>query len=177
MPSTEREKGAYTNTNITGYGQSAKDDNGEGLSGVDLFAYGRAGVTFQGKPVYPIAVHQTAAGSMMYKVLEVVGDSGSGMKPFYGHVVDMCAIAHGCDNHLKNGYSFLVDVHKTGFEASGFKDGIIKGKYRVVGELRPQQLPSSVWISGVTSGKTPIMCSCSPELCKNMKWTPLGACK
>lgn len=173
---TAIQNGESGKTNITGFGQSKGDDNGIGVSGVDLFAHGNAGITFMGRRVYPIAVHQYFASKMLYKVLEV---SGTGLKPVLGHVVDYCDAKDGsCNNYKKNNNSFLVDLHKTAFAESGFKDGIVTGEYKVVGEIKPSELPKTVWMKKIQAGKDSILCSCTGKCSgKELKWTKLEQCK
>jgi len=165
--------GSSGKTNISFYGQDSADDNGEGATGIDLFAHGKAGIRFGGRRVYPVAVHQTAAAKMLYSVVEI---RGQGIHPILGHVVDYCDIKDSsCKNYKKNGLSFLIDIHKTGFAAAGKSDDITTGTYKVVGIIRPSQLPHSVWIPKVQSGKDSILCSCIGT-CSKQKWTLLKDC-
>lgn len=160
-------------TLITFYGQNKADDNGAGLSGVDLFRYGDAGVTFNGQPVYPGAVHAKHGNIYMYKVLQV---SAPGLNTVLIHVVDVCDAADGACNNVKK-VGFLVDVHKTGFQAIGAGDGEYVGSFKVVGEIRPSQLPESVWPDKVTNGGDYIMCSCTtPCDDPHQNWMPLNQC-
>lgn len=167
--------GSSGKTNITFYGQNAADDNGVGVVGVDLFAHGKAGIKFQGKSVYPVAVHQNHAASMLYKVIEV---KGNGVKPILGHVVDMCNKNDAsCSNYKKNNLSFLVDIHKTGFAAAGRSDGVTTGDYKVIGHIPWSSLPKSVWTSKVQAGSNYMLCSCTNDCAgNNQKWSQLGKC-
>ena len=135
--------GASGKTAITFYGGSAGDDNREGLTGMDLDAHGKAGLTLNGKPVYAGAVHQYAGPKFLYKVLEVKGD----VNPLYIHVVDVCDAKDSvCNKNVKaNGNNFLVDIFQTGFKAAGKSDGILNGTYKVVGEIPASQIPKNVW--------------------------------
>jgi len=135
--------GESGSTNITFYGGTPSDDNRLGLTGMDLDAHGRAGFTLHGKPVYAGAVHQYAGPKFLYKVLEVKGD----VNPIYIHVVDVCdAKASVCNTNVKaNGNNFLVDIFQTGFKAAGKSDGILKGTYKVVGEIPASRIPKKVW--------------------------------
>lgn len=151
--------GEWINTNISYYGQSKGDDNGEGFIGVDLFKLGQAGLKFNGQPVYPIAVHHDFAHSHLFKVMEVKGNR---VKPFLGYVADICDRKDSsCSNVKKNGLNFLVDIHKTGFEASGNTNNgndFTTGQARVVGAISPVDLPTSVWLQGEN---TYAMCHCT----------------
>ena len=168
--------GKQGTANLTFFGQDKADDNGEGFTGIDLFKHGTAHITFQGRQVYPVAVHQNFGADFLYKVLEV---QGKGVKPILGHVVDVCDAKQSvCNTNMKKGgLNFLVDIHKTGFEAAGTKgDGMTTGTYRMVGEIKPSQLPQSVWMKG---GKDYILCSCTGKCANNkeQKWTKLAQCK
>jgi len=159
--------GDWVQTNITFYGQSKGDDNGEGFIGVDLFKLGELGLKFNGRPVYPIAVHHDYAHSHLFKVMEVKGNR---IKPILGYVVDICDRKDSsCKNAFKNNLKFLVDIHKTGFTAAGTAgNDITTGEARVIGSISPATLPTSVWIDGE---KTYAMCSCtSPCDSKNQVW-------
>lgn len=165
-------------TNITFYGQNKQDDNGEGYAGVDLFKLGTAGITFQGKAVYPAAVHQDHFAQFSYKVLAL---SGPNIKPVYVYVVDACNASEAvCKTNVKkNGKNFLVDVHATGFSAIGKNDGIETGTYKVIGEIRPSQLPLDVWMPKVKAGTDSMICSCTGKCASKseVKWLPLKSCK
>ena len=131
-------------TNITFYGQTAGDDNRLGLTGMDLDAHGKAGLTLNGKPVYAGAVHQFAGPKYLYKVLEV---QGGGVTPLYIHVVDICDEKDSvCNKNVKaNGNNFLVDIFQTGFKAAGKSDGLLSGTYKVVGDIPASKIPKNVW--------------------------------
>jgi hypothetical protein len=146
------------------------------MAGVDLFRLGKAGLKFSGKPVYPAAVHQDHMGAFIYKVLYV---TGSKIKPIYVYIVDACNSSQSvCNKNARaDGNNFLVDIHATGFQAAGASDGILSGSYKVVGEIRPSELPRSVWTSGVQSGGY-MLCSCSGKcLSSSQKWTKVSDCK
>jgi hypothetical protein len=132
-----------TNTNISFYGQNKKDDNGKGQTGVNLFKYP---VTWNGKKIYPIAVPPHAFSKYAYKVMRI---TGTGMNPFYGHVVDKCGSGDCSKNIKANGYNFVVDLHKTGFVAAGKSDGVYKGTFEVVGAHEASRLPkgANMWKS------------------------------
>jgi hypothetical protein len=108
-----------------------------------LDAHGRAGLTFNGKPVYAGAVHQYAGPKFLYKVLEVKGD----VNPIYIHVVDVCDEKDSvCGKNVKaNGNNFLVDIFQTGFKAAGKNDGILNGTYKLVGEIPASSIPKNIW--------------------------------
>lgn len=169
--------GSSGKTNITFYGQSKADDNGEGFAGIDLFKHGQAGIKFQNTPVYPAAVHQNYFADFGYKILQV---SGQGIKTTHVHVVDVCDAKQAvCNNNVKkNGLNFLVDIHATGFNAAGKSDGIATGTYKIVGEIRPGQLPKTVWMPKVQAGKDSMLCSCTGTCSdKQQKWVTLSHCK
>jgi hypothetical protein len=157
---TNTTSGNWQKTNVTYYGQTPADDNGDGFSGVDLFKLGASGLQFNGKRVYPVAVHHDHAAEYLYKVLEL---RGSKVTPgFLGYVVDICNRSDSsCKNAYKNGLTFLVDIHKTGFEASGNRNNgqdFTTGEFRVVGRIAPSTLPMNVWNDG---DKTWAMCKCT----------------
>jgi hypothetical protein len=76
-------------TNITYYGQDSNDDNGVGFSGVNLHRLGTQGMTFEGKQVYPVAVHHDEASQWMYKVVELKGEK---VTPGFLGYVDICTV-------------------------------------------------------------------------------------
>lgn len=169
--------GSSGKTNITFYGQSKADDNGVGFAGIDLFKHGQAGIKFRNTPVYPAAVHQNYFADFGYKVLYV---TGRGIKPVHVHIVDVCDAGQSvCNTNVsKNGLNFMVDIHATGFKAAGKSDGIETGTYKIVGEIRPSQLPKSVWIPAVQAGKDSMLCSCTKTCSdKEQKWVTLSNCK
>jgi len=161
-------------TVISFYGQSSADDNGEGATGVDLFKM--KGITFQGKPVYPVAVHHDDAPAFLYKILQI---QGKGVKPIQGIVLDYCDRKDApCVNKKKFNKNFLVDIHALGFAAAGMSDGLTTGTYKVIGEMRPSQLPKSGWLAKVAAGKDYMLCSCSGQCTgKEQKWTLLKDCR
>lgn len=168
--------GASGKTNITFYGQSKADDNGEGFTGIDLFKHGKANIAFQGNRVYPCAVHQKHFGDYGYKVLHV---QGSGIRPVYLHVVDCCDGGQSvCNRNVRqNGLDFLVDIHATAFDAVGKSDGVLTGTYSVVGQIRPRELPTSVWMPKVANGSDSMLCGCSGTCSdSSQKWTTLKQC-
>jgi hypothetical protein len=170
------QSGPSGKASISFYGQTKADDNGIGLTGVDLFKYGTSGVKFQGKPVFPIAVHEKDS-KMLYNVLSV---KGNGIKPFLGHVVDVCNMTAGnCnDNVRRNGMSFLVDIHKTAFDAVGAGDNVLTGEYTTVGRIPPTDIPEGVFTSAVRSGKSYMLCSCKGDcLDKSRVWKALKDCR
>ena len=156
----EEASGEWQKTNITYYGQSAADDNGEGFVGVNLFKLGNSGLQFNGKKVYPVAVHHDHAPTHLYKVLEVRGDKVT--PGFLGFVADICDRSDSsCSNAYKNGFKFLVDIHKTGFEASGNKNNgqdFTTGEFKVIGQISPTKIPKAAWLKG---DKTYVMCKCT----------------
>lgn len=132
---------SYTEAGITFYGQggrgSTKDDNGVGIAGVSLFDY--TGSTFNGKPLFPGAVHQKDGAKYLFKVLEVYCDKfKSPGNVVYLHIVDVCGhSADVCNTNVKKYGNFLVDVHYNAFDHVGLDDGLLKGGFKVVGEIRP----------------------------------------
>ena len=163
--------GSTGETIISFYGQSKADDNGHGSSGVDLFKM--TGLTFHGNPVFPCAVHHDHIQHFLYKILRV---EGKGVKPIQCMVLDHCNRKDAsCSNYKKLGIKtpFLVDIHKLGFSAAGMSDGLTRGTYKVIGEMRPSQLPKNGWVSEY------ILCSCK-DTCdskSNQRWTKLADCK
>jgi hypothetical protein len=87
----------WRTTGVTFYGQTPSDDNGVGITGVDLFKYGKAGIRFKGEVVYPAAVFQGHAATFLYKVLEVTSADFKGTGRVFVHVVDVC---NSCSVHL-----------------------------------------------------------------------------
>lgn len=142
-------------------------DDAQGGTGVKFSAYP---IKWNGKDVFPVAVHQQHFQEHAYKVLEVrVEKTG---KVFLGHVVDMCDKDDGpCKNAFKNGRSFLIDLHKTGWNASGLKTGIESSTYKVVGRITPNDLPREA-LDGY------IFCSCKNATCdlEDAVWKPPGKC-
>ena len=165
-----RGNGAAGETVISFYGQSKGDDNGEGVTGVNLFKMD--GLTFNGKPVYPVAVHNDNAAQFLYKVLEI---TGQGIKPIQGIVVDLCdRNDSSCSNKNKLGKNFLIDIHRLGFKAAGKDDGLVAGKYKVIGEIKPNDLPQKVWNKGAN---TYVMCRCTGRCDESSRtWKKVGRC-
>ena len=170
--------GTSGKTNISFFGQDAADDNGVGFVGVSLANHGNAGIKFQNRPVYPAAVFMGNGAAFLYKVLEV---KGANIKPILVHIVDLCDSSQAVckKNSGLNGLNFLVDIHKTGFAASGNTkgDGLTTGEYKVVGEIRPRQMPKSVWMPKVAANKDSIVCSCKGGCTeKEATWKLLSQC-
>lgn len=164
---TKQRNGAgWIPTNISYFGQNSNDDNGEGFAGVNLHRMGTRGMTFEGKRVYPVAVHQDEAPEWMYKVVEIKGPKIA--KGFYGYVVDICDRNDGdCSNRNKNGFSFLVDIHKTGFVASGNRNNgkdLTTGLVRAVGSIHPKNIPTQYLLEGAS---TYIACKCTGRCNEN----------
>ena len=170
------QEGDWIQTNITYYGQDSNDDNGVGFSGVNLHRLGTQGMSFNGKPVYPVAVHHDEASQWMYKVVEL---QGSKITPgFLGYVVDICNRKDSsCSNRNKNGLSFLIDIHKTGFQASGNTNNgqdFTTGQVRMVGSIPPKDIPTDYFMKGA---KTYMMCGCTGR-CedKDITWNTPDKC-
>ena len=163
----------WRTTGITFYGQTPEDDNGVGLTGVDLFKHGRARIRFKGQVVYPAAVFQGDAAKYLYKVLEVTSNDFKKSKSVLVHIVDACNSGQSiCRKNVKRYGNFLIDVHETATNAIGIDDGLLKGSFRVVGELRPSSLPSKVWRNDV------VLCGCKAS-CRGsgeMDWRRSGDC-
>ncbi len=166
---------------ISFYGQDKKDDNGIGASGAVLSKM--HGLTFNGKPVYPVAVHQDDAPDFMYKVLDIRIRHGSRWRRMQGVVVDFCnRIDYPCRNRDAFGKkymyakNFLIDIHKVGFGAAGANDGLLPGVYKVIGEMRPAVMPRSIWARGEN---TSVLCRCV-GMCvgRDIEWRTVkdGAC-
>jgi hypothetical protein len=164
--------GTWKKTGVTFYGQSKADDNGVGFAGVDLFKHGTAGLKFDGKVVFPVAVFQADAASLLWKVIEIQSDSFTKSKTVYGHVVDVCNSGQDVCKRNTAKHGFLVDIHKTAFEYVGADDGLHVGQYRLVGELKPSDLPGSVFLKDGT-----VACSCTGS-CNggSVKWKKRSAC-
>jgi len=164
--------GTWKKTGITFYGQSKADDNGVGFAGVDLFKHGTVGLKFDGKPLFPVAVFQADAAPLLWKVIEIESDAFTKSKTVYGHVVDVCNSGQDVCKRNTAKHGFLVDIHKTAFDYVGADDGLHAGQYRVVGELKPSELPASVFLKDGT-----VACSCTGS-CKggSVKWKKRTAC-
>jgi len=158
--------GAWKTTGITFYGQSSADDNGLGYTGIDLFKLGKAGLKHNGKPMFPGAVFQGDGAKHLYKILEVQSDEFKKNKTVYVHIVDVCDSSQDvCKRNTKK-HGFLVDIHATGFKYVGNDDGLLKGKFRIVGELSPSKIPKSAWKGGGS-----IICGCTGDCRgKNVTW-------
>lgn len=164
LPETGRQRESH-------FTDKAKDDNGLGYTGVDLFKHGKAKLTFKGKPVFPAAVFQDDGGQYLYKILEVKSDAFTKNKSVYVHIVDVCNSGQDvCKTNTKK-HGFLVDLHATGFEYVGNDDGVLKGSFRVVGDIKPNDLPKNVWHGEY------IICSCTGT-CQgdNVTWKKRGSC-
>lgn len=169
---TKESGGDWKKTGITFYGQNKADDNGTGFAGVDLFKHGTAGLTFEGKPLFPVAVFQGDAAGMLWKIIEVKSDAFTKNKTVYGHIVDVCNSGESVckKNTAKHGY--LVDIHKTAFSYVGADDGLHAGEFRKVGELKPSKISANIWLKEGT-----VACSCSGG-CKgnDVKWIKHSKC-
>ncbi len=168
---SSEEPGQWKTTGITFYGNTSLDDNGQGYSGVDLFKYGKSKATFNDKPLFPCAVFQEDAASYLYKVLELKCDSFKKNKTVYLHVVDVCNSGETvCITNTKK-HGFLVDVHATAHDFIGADDGVLKGSFRVVGEVRPKDIQAHSWHGDY------IICSCSGS-CKgkDVVWKKRSQC-
>lgn len=162
-------------TNITYYGQSKADDNGVGFSGIDLFSFERYKLAYGGRRIYPVAVHHDHAHDWLYSVVEITGPK---IAPgFLGYVVDICNRKDAsCSNVRKNGLSFLIDIHKTGFLASGNTNNgndFTTGYVKKIGYAPPMALPAGMFPKG---DNTYVVCSCKSP-CTNVKWKHLGKLK
>ena len=164
--------GTWKKTGITFYGQSKADDNGVGFAGVDLFKHGNAGLKFDGKALFPVAVFQADAAPLLWKVIEIQSDSFTKSRTVYGHVVDVCNSGQDVCKRNTAKHGFLVDIHKTAFDYIGADDGLHVGQYRLVGELKPSDLPGSVFLKDET-----VACSCTGS-CNGgaVKWKKRSAC-
>lgn len=137
---------SWRTTGLTFFGQSRADDNGIGITGVDLFRYGNSGIRYRGERVYPCAVFQGDASRYLYKVLEVTSSEFRKSKTVYLHVVDACNSGQQiCRTNVRRHGGFLIDIHETATEEVGVDDGLLKGSFRVVGEIGPNELPKKVW--------------------------------
>lgn len=168
-------------TNVSTFGNPGDGDNGEGFLGVDLMKLGNHGLTFKGKKLIPVAVFMGDGASYLYKILEVKAE---GLPPFYGLVADVCDSSQGVckTNRSKNGLNFLIDIHYTGWKQLGLSDAageeyLKTGEFKVIGELRPKDLPAGTWTAKVQSGKEYMACSCKGGCTeKEVVWKPLREC-
>jgi len=162
----QTEDGEWTKTNITFF------DDTSGFTGIDLFEHAKKGMTFDGQKIYPCAVHHDDAADYLWSVLDLRGE---GMNTTRLHVVDICnRNDDACTNRDKNGLSFLIDVHETGWNALGKNDGVLVGEYKKVGAMFPKDMDNSVFLEG---DKTYVMCSCTDECTEaSQKWTPVSKC-
>ena len=161
--------GASGKAMITFYGQDRNDDNGIGFAGVKLFKL--QNIEFNGRPVFPVAVHSRHIKQFLYKVLLV---RAPGMKPILGLVVDKCADGK-CDTNIEKPPGFIIDIHKTGFAAAGVPKGnksFQDGSYQVVGHVSPRSIPGTAWDGDV---KTNYML-CGFDARGKEKWTLLKDC-
>lgn len=178
IPKTLKSK-KKTNNSTGGSSVNSSTQNGpEGEANLTFYddAKGGTGIKFDAYPikwnskanVYPIAVHQSHFQKYAYKVLEVKANG----KTFYGHVADMCDKDDAsCKNAFKNGKSFLIDLHKSGWSAAGANDGILPAKFKVVGTILPKDLPASS-LDGY------VFCECKDATCdlEDAVWKPKGNC-
>ncbi len=171
--STKEHGGEWKQTGITFYGQSKQDDNGVGFAGVDLFKHGEAGLTFNGSPLFPVAIFQGDAAGMLWKIIEVKSDAFTKNKTMYGHIVDVCNSSQDvCKKNSSKYGGYLVDIHRTAFEYVGADDGLHKGAYRQVGELKPSKISPNIWLKDGT-----VACTCTGE-CKgnDVSWKNRSKC-
>jgi hypothetical protein len=161
--------GTWKKTGITFYGQSKADDNGVGFAGVK---HGTAGLKFDGKALFPVAVFQADAAPLLWKVIEIKSDSFTKSGTVYGHVVDVCNSGQSVCKRNTAKHGFLVDIHKTAFEYVGADDGLHAGQYRLAGELKPSDLPGSVFLKDET-----VACSCTGSCSGgSVKWKKRSSC-
>ena len=171
--------GTSGSTNVSTFGGPG-DDNDIGYIGVDLNKLGNAGLTFSGKPLIPVAVFMGHGAKFLYKILEIKATGIS--KPFYGLVADLCDSSQGvCKTNMsKGGRNFLVDIHRSGWPRIGLSKGesyLSSGTYKVVGELKPKDLPKSVWMPKVAANKDSMVCRCKGGCTeKEADWTTLSEC-
>jgi len=163
----------FRTTGITFFGQSQADDNGVGFAGVDLFKHGTAGLQFNGQPLYPAAVFQGDAAGMLWSVLEVRSDQFPKNKTVYVHVVDVCNSGQDVCKRNTAKYGYLVDIHNTAKDYIGVNDGLLRGQFRKVGDLRPSKITGNIWLKGDDY----IACSCTGKCAgDDVKWTKRSAC-
>lgn len=131
--------------------------NRDGFTSLNLYNFARAGVTFRGNPLFPVAVHHDEAPQYLWKIVEI---HPKGLRPFYGVVVDLCDRRDAnCNRNKKTrGGNFLIDMHASSFKVSGAnKDTFTTGLFRVVGRLPPRLIPAGAWTNGKS---TWFPCSC-----------------
>ena len=177
--------GTTGKANISTFGGTPSDDNGEGYAGFNLFTLGETNIQFQGKRVWPVAVYQGDAASYLYKVLEITAE---GLPAFHGYVVDVCDYDDKpCPvNYKQGGLNFLIDIHSTAWKTLGIEgkkgENYFKtGTYKVVGQIRPNVLPKNVWMPLVQKNKDSMICSCigtcdDKRKKGDVKWVTLDKC-
>jgi hypothetical protein len=137
------------------------------LMGIQTSAYP---LKFQGRNVWPAAVHQRDFSAHAHKVLEVfLGD-----KTFLVHVADMCnANDSPCKTnpHANGNPNFLIDIHKSGWHVTGQTTGILPVTFRVVGSIPAHTIP-------IAHQNATIFCGCADATCDPNKatWCPRGKC-
>lgn len=116
------------------------DDENTAITRIKASSYPKS---WQGRLVYPVAVHDRDWAAHRLKVLDIRLPNG---KMFLGHVVDRCDAKRDkgvcLDYPLpwggKKGDHFLIDIHEKAKDIYGpklYNDGIIKMQYRVVGSF------------------------------------------
>lgn len=146
---------AIGRSKISFYGQDAADDNGLGLSGVNLLAFKPTSLKWQGNPVYPVAVAEKDWPQYAYKVIRI---SGKGLRTIYGVVLDACEQGNAnCDKNVRQ-FGFLIDVHRAGFGAIGKRDGLFAGSFETVGSLSAADIPDGLWDTSISRGSDYLQC-------------------
>lgn len=154
-------------TTISFYGQNAQDDNGVGISGVNLLAFKPTSLKWQGTPVYPVAVAEKDWPRYAYKVLRI---RGNGVRTIYGVVLDACAKKDAVCTTNSRKFGFLVDVHRAGYKAIGRSDGLVDGTFEEVGSISAADIPDALWSSSVRRGSNYLQCRGSNG---KLAWVPL----
>lgn len=160
QPSTVTSTSATRKANLTFF------DDAE-MMGIKVSAYP---LKFQGRDVWPAAVHQRDFSSHMHKVLEVA----MGSKTFLVHIADMCnANDAPCKTnpHTHGNPNFLIDLHKVGWHATGLTTGIVPVTFTVVGSIPINSIP-------ISHQSDTILCGCADTACDPNKaiWCPRGKC-
>lgn len=159
LSSSTQSSGATRRANLTFF------DDAE-MMGIKVSAYP---LKFNGRDVWPAAVHQRDFSSHMHKVLEVT----LGSKIFLVHVADMCnANDAPCKtNPYANGNNFLIDIHKAGWHATGLTTGVVPVAFKVVGSIPINAIP-------VSHQSDTVLCGCADDTCDPSKavWCPRGKC-
>lgn len=135
--------------NITFYDNVRGDDNGIGKAGVILKNYPISVRHNRRIILYPVAVHHDHFKQYRYSVLVISPTPSSGLKPIYGHVVDLCdrKDAECNKNVAAGGRNFLIDIHASAIPAMGAPANgkvMTYGNFLNLGKYYPSKMPPRV---------------------------------